>query len=81
MVILNKLNPILTRVKQGVDLAATFNMSIEGHIHDTTVIIMKFDCYMEISLKQATRTFRKGKSVPRAFHISYKSSIDKSSNV
>ena len=73
MVILNKLN-------QGVDLAATFNMSIEGHIHDTTAIIMKFDCYREISLKQATRTFRKGKSVPRAFHISYKSSIDKSSN-
>ena len=77
MVIFNKLNPKLTRVKKGVDLAATFNTSIDGHIHDTTVTIMKFDCYREISLKQATRTFRKGKSVPRAFHISYKSSIDK----
>ena len=77
MVILNKVNPKLTQVKQGPDLAATFNMSIDNHTRDTTAAIVAFDCYRAISLKQATRTSTKGKSAPRAFNISYKSSIDR----
>ena len=77
MTILNKLNPKPTWVKQGPDLAAAFNMSIDTHINDATAVIVTFDCYRKISLKQATRTSRKGKRAPRAFLISDKSNIDK----
>ena len=75
---LNKLNPQPTWVKQDADLAANFKMSVGSHTNDTTVFIVVFDCYRDISIKQATRTSREGESVhPRAFHISVKSNIDK----
>ena len=52
-------------------------MSVNTHINGAIVVIATFDCYRVISLKQATRTPRKGKRAPRAFHISNKSNIDK----
>ena len=59
MDILNKLNPKLTWVKQGADLAVAFNMSIDTHTHDAAAVIVTFDSYRDISLKKATRTFRR----------------------
>ena len=77
MAILNKLNPKPTWVKQGADLAADFNMSVEIHANDAAAVFVKFDYYRDISLKKATKTSRKGKRVPRVFNISDKSNIDK----
>ena len=74
---LNKLNPQPTWVKQDADLAADFKMSVGSHTNDTTVFIVVFDCYRDISIKQATRTSREGERAPHAFHISVKSNIDK----
>ena len=56
MSIVNKLNLKPIRLKQAADLAAAFNMSIDTHKNDATVVIVKFDCFIEISLKQAART-------------------------
>ena len=75
--ILNELSPKPTWIKQGVDLAAAFNMSIHTHTQDAIAVIVTFDCYRDISLNQATRTSRKGKRAPRSFHISDNSNIDK----
>ena len=57
MSILNKLNPKPPWVKQGVDLAAAFNMSIDTHTHDATAVIVTFHCYRDIfhSNKQPER--------------------------
>ena len=77
MAILNKLNPKPTWVKKGADLAAAFNTSIDTHTHDATAVIVTFDCYRDILLKQATRTSRKSKRAPLSFHISEKSNIHK----
>ena len=71
------INPKPTWVKQDPDLAAAFNESIDTHIDDATAVIVTFDCYRKIPLKQATRTSRKGKRAPLAFLISDKSNIDK----
>ena len=56
MSIVNKLNLKPIRLKRAADLAAAFNMSIDTHKNDATVVIVTLDCYIEISLKQATRT-------------------------
>ena len=56
MSIVNKLNPKPTWVKQAADLAAAFNMSIDTRKNDITVVIVTFDCFLKMSLKQATRT-------------------------
>ena len=48
MAILNKLNTKPTWVKQGANLAATFNMSIDTHTHDATAVIVTFDCYRDM---------------------------------
>ena len=59
MAVLNKLNPKPTWVKQGADLAAAFSMPSDTHTHDATAVIVTFNSYRDISLKKATRTFRK----------------------
>ena len=56
MSIVNKLNLKPIRLKRAADLAAAFNMSIDTHKNDATVVIVTFDCFIEISLKQAART-------------------------
>ena len=77
MAILNKLNSKPIFVKQGADLAAAFNMSVDTHKNDATAVIVTFDYYRDISFKQATRTSRKGKKGLRSFDTSGKSNIDK----
>ena len=77
MAILNKLNTKPTWVKQGANLAATFNMSINTDAHDATGVIVTFDCYRDISLKQANTASMNIKRAPCAFHISVSSNIDK----
>ena len=72
--ILNKLNPKATWVKQGADLAVSFNISIDTHTHDLTAVIVTSDCYRDISLKQATRTSKQGKRLRMHFILGY---IDK----
>ena len=56
MDILNKLNLKPAWVKQGAYLVAAFNMAIDTHTNDTVsvAVIVIFDHYREISLKQAT---------------------------
>ena len=56
MSFVNKLNPKPTWVKRAADLAAAFNMPIDTHKNDATVVIVTFDCFIEVSLKQVTRT-------------------------
>ena len=46
MSIVNKLNLKPIRLKQAADLAAAFNMSIDTHKNDATVVIVKFDCFI-----------------------------------
>ena len=52
-------------------------MSVDTPTNDATAVVVTFNCYRDISLKQATRTYRKDKRVPPTFHMSDKSSIDK----
>ena len=77
MAILNQLNTKPTWVKQGANLAATLNMSINTDAHDATGVIVTFDCYRDISLKQANTASMNIKRAPCAFHISVSSNIDK----
>ena len=56
MSIVNKLNPKPTWVKRAADLTAAFNMPIDTHKNDATVVFVTFDCFIEVLLKQVTRT-------------------------
>ena len=59
------------------EVATAFNNTLDSHTNGATAVIMTFDCYRDISLKQATRTSRKGEKAPRTFHITSKSNIEK----
>ena len=63
------MNPKRTWVNEDADLAATVKMSIDTHANSVTAVILTFDCYSNISLKQATRKSRKGERARRVFHI------------
>ena len=52
-------------------------MSIDTNTHDVTAVIVTFDCYRGISLKQAIRTSKKAKRALCVFHISDNINIDK----
>ena len=66
-----------TWVKTGEDLASLFCKRVNDLAMGATTVIVAFDTYRELSLKNATRAKRQTKKVSRQYHITLSSNLSK----